>query len=316
MENPSSWDDSIKFNKVCRKRMKQICNESDTNTSSGEDDSELQLNDFDNENTESDLDVIEDVQSTRTNELIAPPLLIKDNNELNAEKSFPNVYHILQCLTSKSANDNFDFERYEIIGDCFLKLTVVMKIYLQFTNTNEGNMAELKSQRVSNRYLFKLAAAQRLHEFVNTINFQPKVNWMLPNLNSVMKVEKDERFRFKLADKSLADCVEALLGCYLIHCGPVGASQFMQWLGFKISNTQTADDLNREYELPNPLFTPIPASIDMNVYVTFANTLNYTFNNIVYLYQAFTHPSYSKNRYTASYQKLTLYSDISKEQLI
>ena len=300
-ENHSGWDDSIKFNKVCRKRMKQVDKDSDTSISSGEDDSDLQstVNES-NEITKSAFDVVENEQNNKTDELVAPPLLIKDNNELNVVNSFPNVYHILQCLTSKSANDNFDFERYEIIGDCFLKLTVVMKIYLQFTHTNEGNMAELKSQRVSNRYLFKLATAQRLHEFVNTVNFQPKVNWILPNQKTV---DNDERFTFKLADKSLADCVEALLGCYLIHCGPIGATQFMQWLGFKISNTQTTADLNKECELPSPLLAPIPTLIDMNVYHTFARTLNYTFNNIVYLYQAFTHPSYSKNRYTASYQK-------------
>ena len=98
----------------------------------------------------------------------APPLLIKENQLNETEVYFPNAYHILQCLTTKKANDNFDLERYEILGDCFLKFMVVMKIYSMFPNTNEGNMAELKSQRVSNKYLFKLAKKKRLNEFINT----------------------------------------------------------------------------------------------------------------------------------------------------
>ena len=86
-----------------------------------------------------------------------PELLINDLNPNEKEYDFPSTYDILQCLTLKSAIDNFDLERYEILGDCFLKLIVVLKIYQRFSNTNEGNMATLKSCRVSNKYLFKLA---------------------------------------------------------------------------------------------------------------------------------------------------------------
>jgi len=83
------------------------------------------------------------------NHLTAPTLIIQEGQRINNKIAFPNVYHILQCLTTKNAKDSFDLERYEVMGDCYLKLIVVMKIYLKFTNTNEGNMAELKSQRVS-----------------------------------------------------------------------------------------------------------------------------------------------------------------------
>jgi endoribonuclease Dicer len=37
-----------------------------------------------------------------------------------------------------------------------------------------------------------------------------------------------------IPDKSLADCVEALIGAYLIACGPRGALLFMSWLGIKV----------------------------------------------------------------------------------
>jgi len=37
-----------------------------------------------------------------------------------------------------------------------------------------------------------------------------------------------------IPDKSVADCVEALIGAYLIACGPRGALLFMAWLGIQV----------------------------------------------------------------------------------
>ena len=37
-----------------------------------------------------------------------------------------------------------------------------------------------------------------------------------------------------IPDKSIADCVEALIGAYLISCGPRGALLFMTWLGAEV----------------------------------------------------------------------------------
>ncbi|CAG5026094.1 unnamed protein product [Parnassius apollo] len=37
-----------------------------------------------------------------------------------------------------------------------------------------------------------------------------------------------------IPDKSIADCVEALIGAYLLECGPRGALLFMSWLGIRV----------------------------------------------------------------------------------
>ena len=66
---------------------------------------------------------------------------------------------------------------------------------------------ELKSQRVSNKYLYKLANEKRLYEYINTVNFQPRVNWVSPNYKS-----RESSQINRLSDKTLADCVEALIG--------------------------------------------------------------------------------------------------------
>lgn len=48
-----------------------------------------------------------------------------------------------------------------------------------------------------------------------------------------MSIQYDVLLIFVL-DKSVADCVEALIGAYLIECGPRGALLFMAWLGIRV----------------------------------------------------------------------------------
>lgn len=42
-----------------------------------------------------------------------------------------------------------------------------------------------------------------------------------------------------LADKSIADCVEALIGCYLTSCDKIAALRFMSWMGLKVLTTES-----------------------------------------------------------------------------
>ena len=53
--------------------------------------------------------------------------LSKEDKQFN----FRNAYNVLQCLTLKSANDNFDLERYEILGVSF-------SIYIFFLFYSQG----------------------------------------------------------------------------------------------------------------------------------------------------------------------------------
>ena len=138
-----------------------------------------------------------------------------------------------------------------------------------FPSTNEGNMADLKSYRASNSYLFKLATLKMFHKYIISIDFQPKVNWILPNLKKTLD---DERFKFKLSDKSFADSVEALIGCYLFHLGLNGAQSFIRWLDLKISNQlDTCDFTIENIILPKPLLVKeLPNSVNLCEFERFA----------------------------------------------
>ena len=126
-----------------------------------------------------------------------------------------------------------------------------------------------------------------------------------------------------IPDKSIADCVEALIGGYLIACGPKGALVFMKWLGLDLLSNNT-DKTPRECEIdkteehpstleifpmpPTPLLddsneAKVQLEFLLNGYEKFEELIGYKFNDRSYLLQAFTHASYYPNRLTDCYQR-------------
>lgn len=150
-----------------------------------------------------------------------------------------------------------------------------------------------------------------------------------------------------IPDKSIADCVEALIGAYLIECGPRGALLFMAWLGIRVlpKNTVSVSDpeerpvgsLKSEYKEEgeehrqvrfghltcprSPLLhylsdaeTVLETLLDG--YCAFENNIGYHFRDRAYLLQAMTHASYSPNTVTDCYQRLEFLGDAVLDFLI
>ncbi|XP_053994558.1 endoribonuclease Dcr-1 isoform X1 [Hylaeus volcanicus] len=156
-----------------------------------------------------------------------------------------------------------------------------------------------------------------------------------------------------IPDKSIADCVEALIGAYLIACGPRGALLFMAWLGIHVLPTKevclvqetkpmeripgstpyikgTNDQAQTTWtqirygtleEPPNPLLRHISdpeheLKLMLDGYDELEKSIGYKFHDISYLLQAFTHASYQPNRLTDCYQRLEFLGDAVLDYLI
>uniref|UniRef100_A0AAQ5ZQH7 ribonuclease III n=1 Tax=Amphiprion ocellaris TaxID=80972 RepID=A0AAQ5ZQH7_AMPOC len=150
-----------------------------------------------------------------------------------------------------------------------------------------------------------------------------------------------------IADKSIADCVEALLGCYLTSCGERAAQMFLCSLGLKviIMPKIKKKDQNKSlislimYLAKNPsahrsidlcygwLKIPPRCMLDhpdaertlnhlISGFENFEKKINYTFQNKAYLLQAFTHASYHYNTITDCYQRLEFLGDAILDYLI
>lgn len=149
-----------------------------------------------------------------------------------------------------------------------------------------------------------------------------------------------------IPDKSIADCVEALIGANLIECGPRGALLFMAWLGIRVLPwKETRYDENNRYRIPgstnpfvrdgekyqtvygywaapkSPLLHYAPSPYEtlellLDGYSDFEAHIGYYFNDRSYLLQAMTHASYSQNRLTDCYQRLEFLGDAVLDYLI
>ncbi|MBN3294911.1 DICER Endoribonuclease, partial [Amia calva] len=141
-----------------------------------------------------------------------------------------------------------------------------------------------------------------------------------------------------IADKSIADCVEALLGCYLTSCGERAAQLFLCSLGLKVLPVmkRVIKELNLRSELgkehakdteygwlkipPRCMFEHPDAERTLNHLISgfenFEEKISYTFQNKAYLLQAFTHASYHYNTITDCYQRLEFLGDAILDYLI
>ncbi|XP_076178399.1 endoribonuclease Dcr-2 isoform X3 [Ptiloglossa arizonensis] len=116
-----------------------------------------------------------------------------------------------------------------------------------------------------------------------------------------------------VSDKTVADCVEALIGVYLTSMGIKGAATLLKW--FKM--------LPKEVNIDTLLFdnsTNVICEENVNYFMPWASDIEtkigYKFQNRAFLLQAFTHPSYTPNNITECYQRLEFLGDAILDFLI
>ncbi|CAH1642717.1 unnamed protein product [Spodoptera littoralis] len=172
----------------------------------------------------------------------------------------PSPSVILQALTMSNANDGINLERLETIGDSFLKFAITAYLYCAHPTVHEGKLSHMRSKQVSNLNLYRLGRNKRLGARMIASKFEPHDNWLPPchkppptlhpRLNGEGKdvmqhletpldaagcfIPYNLITQHSIPDKSIADCVEALIGAYLLECGPRGALLFMSWLGIRV----------------------------------------------------------------------------------
>jgi dsRNA-specific ribonuclease len=320
----------------------------------------------------------------------------------NRSLDIPSAGNILQALTLRAANDCFDMERLEVLGDVFLKFSSGIFLYYKSieqgaVSADEGDLTTKRSRVVGNKNLFKIAESNHLHHKIVCVQMESHTTWRAPGFERLelekrlidldskfleylngekrstlsvgsllswlteedlegMKCKTDEEvlavaaercmnndvagIKLKcfqlLSDKSQADCVEALIGIFLLKSGQPGALQFMARIGINLSAENSTENLlNRVTNQAGQFqhFQPqSDAFIDAHVRLSkqqnasslyakldarkIESIIGYTFRERSFLLQAFTHASYSDNRLTESYEKLEYLGDAVLDYLV
>ena len=285
----------------------------------------------------------------------------------------PDSSLVLQAITTTHSGDAFNLERLEMLGDSFLKLAVSIHLFCAYSDKDEGKLTRRRTNQISNLALYRAAAKKSLGEYLQSTQLARDV-WcptgcqfgdVPPNRttgspamevdswDTVEAMEVDEtsergkktkltateHARQKcntqmIADKSIADSIEGLIGAYLISCGYLGALRFLKFLRLKVlPEVDVNVDIDPRAENSKsgcyarfwPDQTKITAAQgkgDMVFRLTsglenFENeSISYNFQQKLYLVEALTHASYHENRVTPSYERLEFLGDALLDFLV
>ncbi|KAI5634358.1 ribonuclease III domain-containing protein [Phthorimaea operculella] len=122
-----------------------------------------------------------------------------------------------------------------------------------------------------------------------------------------------------VSDKSVADCVESLLGTYLLSDGIQGAVKFLEWLKVIPPQDNFAAYLTKT--VPTVITEGRTTEAEVNRVMDYCRDdiekiLNYKFKDPSFLLEALSHPSYIRNRLTRSYERLEFLGDAILDFLI
>lgn len=93
-------------------------------------------------------------------------------------------HELLAAITAASAADVFDMERYEVLGDAFLKFGTSLYLIQRHIDWHEGHLSTIKGTIVSNRNLCYNAINMQLPGMIKIHNFQPKDDWQPPMMKT------------------------------------------------------------------------------------------------------------------------------------
>lgn len=92
---------------------------------------------------------------------------------LDGEHTSVQQKDLLKVLTTSKAHDVFDMERYEVLGDGFLKFIGSLYLYKKHHDWHEGHLTSLKGRLVSNRNLLYLGNIFGLPGMIKAERFEP-----------------------------------------------------------------------------------------------------------------------------------------------
>lgn len=233
-----------------------------------------------------------------------------------------------QALTLAGSNDYLNLEKLEIMGDSVLKWISSVHIFSNFPAWKEGKMTRVRTQFICNEHLCAVAQRRHFGEYLAGSIFQQE-NWVPPGYESLpaasVPVEQtiDDHSilspnpspgQICVSDKSLADCVEALIGVYFLNGGIDSALRIMQWIGLQgPGQNSTSGPYSREYSLKKPTSLYNPGNESPYNVVPYLEDLekivDYCFTNKWMLVEALTHPTYMHNAVTQTYQRFEFIGD-------
>lgn len=235
--------------------------------------------------------------------------LIADHlrNTIVAPVQFQDLQLVLTAISASSAQQDTNYQRLEFLGDSILKMCTSVQLLGEHLNWHEGYLSARKDRAVANSRLARAAIESGLAAYVLTRPFTG-LKWRPMYRSDLLKSsEKDER---EMSTKILADVVEALIGAAFVEGGFDKALTCINIFLPELSWLPLATRHTTLYEAV-PIHVGLPKHFNQ-----LESLISYEFNKKALVVEAMTHPSYTSDSLTVSYQRLEFLGDAILDNIV
>lgn len=106
--------------------------------------------------------------------------ILQRSLESNCTLKSAEQYELLAAITTAGVNDVFDMERYELLGDAFLKFSASLFLANKYPKWHEGFLTTIKGRMVSNRNLLYCMLEMDICQKICASPFSPSASWVPP----------------------------------------------------------------------------------------------------------------------------------------
>ena len=222
--------------------------------------------------------------------------------------------HDAEQINFQSGMGN-NYERLEFLGDCFLKMATTISIFTLIPDKAEFEYHVERMLLVCNRNLFNNALEHKLEEYIRSMAFDRR-SWYPEGLILKKGKYKDISRQHVLADKTIADVCEALIGAAYLTAQSQSPPNFD--LAIRAVTTMVKSPNHAMAHYPDyyaayvpPAWQTAPSnSVQTDMAARFAARTGYTFTHPRLLRSAFQHPTYLTSwEKLPSYQRLEFLGD-------
>ncbi|GES59863.1 dicer-like protein 1 [Aspergillus terreus] len=210
-----------------------------------------------------------------------------------------------------------NYERLEFLGDCFLKMATSISLFNQHPDDNEFDYHVNRMCLICNRNLFNSAVKKELYQFIRSRGFSrdtwyPEGLTLLQGRDHSKKIASESKHA--LAEKTIADVCEALIGAALLTPGPehrfdMAVRAVSAVVDSNEHNVASWRDYISLYSTPK-YQEQAPDGSEIDLCRRVQEKLGYHFRYPRLLHSAFTHPSYpSAWARVPCYQRLEFLGD-------
>ncbi|KAI5302309.1 cell cycle RNA binding protein whi3, partial [Ascosphaera pollenicola] len=208
-----------------------------------------------------------------------------------------------------------NYERLEFFGDCFLKMATSMSIFSLHPDQDEFDYHVDRMTMLCNANLFKHAIESKMYKFVRSQSFSRR-NWYPDGLNLLQGKSKTDATEdtHNLADKTIADICEALIGACLLTGGQnnrfdLAVKAVTAFVKHENHNVADWEGYRKIYALPKYQTTEANAA-ERDLAAKVEAVTGYHFKYPRLLKSAFMHPSYPSSwALVPCYQRLEFLGD-------